>query len=558
MSCVRTNDKVMKILYNPPVAGTYQINVNFDEKIVPSCPHFVECREPEVNVLSRNSWSGSTGQSKTVVRDDYIHQVATPQTDLPQSPLKVQSPAPQSPKSQRSSVVSPVSPRSPNESSRRRAELDLFVPNSESSQLTSVVVDPRGNQLTSAVANVGKGYHSIQFKVTERGRYTAHVYQNNHEIFGSPFSFIAGAKKHGNAENIQITGTGLEFAQAGQPQSFMIHTAEAGPGVVNVVIDGPEKPLTKLKDLRDGRVFVEYTANTHGHYFITVLFNGVSVRTTPYCVYVSPAKPSKSKKQNGSTSKVVTPTSPAADQSTQQTVSTPKSATNMAKLSGRGLTRGTTGSITEFDILPLYQGDMIYAIEVHGPSKVKLSTETTSNGIRVKFVPLAPGDYNITVKNNGVNVDESPCRCKVDGSNLGGSGINESTVIYARYISHSSTTVTKYEKKAQPIEYIDQEVVQKTRAGSSAKNIVIDGQGMTQFAPGKPAMFKIFNIGCETLFVGVVTAHGPCQQCSVSNCGDGSFLVTYVINDRTPGFVYIRYGNEDVPGSPFKTLPASR
>ena len=35
MSCVRTEDKLLRIVYTPPVPGTYQVNVAFDDKVLP-------------------------------------------------------------------------------------------------------------------------------------------------------------------------------------------------------------------------------------------------------------------------------------------------------------------------------------------------------------------------------------------------------------------------------------------------------------------------------------------------------------------------------------------
>ena len=78
------------------------------------------------------------------------------------------------------------------------------------------------------------------------------------------------------------------------------------------------------------------------------------------------------------------------------------------------------------------------------------------------------------------------------GHKLGGEGINESSVIYARYIAHSSTTVTKYGNnnvEEKPRKQLIPEVERR------AKDITFDGLGIDQFTPGKAAMFRIYNIG---------------------------------------------------------------
>lgn len=202
-------------------------------------------------------------------------------------------------------------------------------------------------------------------------------------------------------------GAGLEYGQTGQPQSFMIYTTQAGPGLVSAVIDGPEKPFTKLKDLRDGRVSVEYTANTPGHYFINVLFNGTPIRDTPYCVYIAPGKNSAKKRQNGVKPLSQLPLYEAPREKSptlvQNNTKETRELTTMAHLDFKGLTQVMTGKSADFRIYPTYQGESTFSIEIYGPSKVKLNTETTRDGIKVKFTPYAPGDYTITVKNNGIH-----------------------------------------------------------------------------------------------------------------------------------------------------------
>lgn len=53
------------------------------------------------------------------------------------------------------------------------------------------------------------------------------------------------------------------------------------------------------------------------------------------------------------------------------------------------------------------------------------------------------------------------------------------------------------------------------------------------------------------MFVGVVTTKGPCEEVTVKHTGGGNFLVQYRIQDRVKGFIFVKYGEEEVPGSPF-------
>lgn len=460
MSCVRTKDSLLRILYKPPIQGNYQINVNFDDKVVPECPYDVACIE----------LTNTTTKQK---------------------------------KSEPSKVVDAF----------KKAELHMYIPNLDNSKLQATVIDPNNHKSASTVDNLGKGYYSVQLKPIHFGKYTIHITNNGEEIQGSPFTFEAGQRQPSNADRVKVSGPGLSYGQAGIPQSFMVDTSEAGPGLVNVIIDGPEPVRAKLKDLKDGRVAVEYTTYTPGHYFITVLFNGIAINDAPYCSYMAPNKSlSTPKKKQQTFNKTPSVTSSPKEQqkmiffpenekklennsisSLQQQKQTKKIST--ARLMGPGIENGITGSTNEFEILPLRLIESNYSIEIFGPSKVDLTTENTKDGVLVKYTPYAPGDYTITVKNDGINIDDSPKKIKVNGKKFGGKGINESTVIYTRFISNKTTTVTRY---GNGNHNENESLIRVKKVESSAKDIYFDGFGTSNFTPGKAAMFRIFNVGMSS------------------------------------------------------------
>lgn len=57
--------------------------------------------------------------------------------------------------------------------------------------------------------------------------------------------------------------------------------------------------------------------------------------------------------------------------------------------------------------------------------------------------------------------------------------------------------------------------------------------------------------GENLLFVGVLTSKGPCDEVTVRHLGSGRYAVTYRIQDRVKGFIFVKYGETNVPGSPF-------
>ena len=69
--------------------------------------------------------------------------------------------------------------------------------------------------------------------------------------------------------------------------------------------------------------------------------------------------------------------------------------------SGEGLIRGETGHKTEFIISTVNAGAGVLTCQVDGPSKVTLDAYELDLGYKVRFTPMAPGDYFAAVKYNG-------------------------------------------------------------------------------------------------------------------------------------------------------------
>lgn len=55
--------------------------------------------------------------------------------------------------------------------------------------------------------------------------------------------------------------------------------------------------------------------------------------------------------------------------------------------------------------------------------------------------------------------------------------------------------------------------------------------------------------------VGVVTTKGPCEEVIVKHQGGGHYIVNYKVHDRVKGFVFVKYGDQEIPGSPFAIEP---
>lgn len=94
-------------------------------------------------------------------------------------------------------------------------------------------------------------------------------------------------------------------------------------------------------------------------------------------------------------------------------------------------------------------------------------------------------------------------------------------------------------------------------SGDAAK-VVAKGSGLNEFTPGEASSFNIDTglAGANLLMVGVVTSKGPCEEVIVKHMGAGHYVVNYKIHDNVKGYIFVKYGDREIPGSPFPIGPS--
>lgn len=61
------------------------------------------------------------------------------------------------------------------------------------------------------------------------------------------------------------------------------------------------------------------------------------------------------------------------------------------------------------------------AVTIEGPSKVKMECQEVTEGYKVQYDPMAPGNYLISIKYGGPNhISGSPFKAKVTGKEANG------------------------------------------------------------------------------------------------------------------------------------------
>lgn len=82
---------------------------------------------------------------------------------------------------------------------------------------------------------------------------------------------------------------------------------------------------------------------------------------------------------------------------------------------GNGLTGARTGQKTDFIIDTCNAGAGTLQVTIDGPSKVSMDCTEVEEGYKVRYTPLLPGDYYITIKYNHMHIVGSPFKITCQG-----------------------------------------------------------------------------------------------------------------------------------------------
>lgn len=271
-------------------------------------------------------------------------------------------------------------------------------------------------------------------------------------------------------------GAGLERGEVGVASEFNVWTREAGGGSLAISIEGPSKAEIEFKDRKDGSCDVSYKVSEPGEYRIGLKFNDHHIPDSPHKVYVSPAMgdahllevaqfPQGSVqadtpaqflvRKNGAKgeldAKVIAPSNTeddcfiqAIDQDEYSVrfypresgihsihvkfngvhipgspfrVKVGKDVADPAcvQAHGVGLKDVKTGVKTDLIIDTMNAGAGTMAVTIDGPSKVAMDCTEVDEGYKVRYTPLLPGDYYLSVKYNNMHIVGSPFKINCTG-----------------------------------------------------------------------------------------------------------------------------------------------
>ncbi|XP_058812002.1 filamin-A isoform X1 [Topomyia yanbarensis] len=486
-----------------------------------------------------------------------------------------------------------------------QCKLTFKMPGITSFDLSSTVTSPGGVTEDAEIQEIEDGLYAVHFIPKELGVHTVSVKYKQIHIPGSPFQFTVGPLKDTGSHLVKAGGPGLEHGEQGVPCEFNVWTREAGGGTLAISVEGPSKADIEFKDRKDGSCDVSYVVSEPGDYRIGLKFNDRHIPDSPFKVYVSPAMGEAHKleiaqfptcpvqadkpaqfivRKNGAKgdldAKVVAPSNNEDDCFIQlidqdqysvrfyprengihaihvkfngvhipgspYRIKVGKDDVDPAAVhaSGKGLGDVKTGEKTDLIIDTCNAGAGTLAVTLDGPSKVAMDCTEVEEGYKVRYTPLLPGHYYMTIKYNQMHIVGSPFKiiCTgVTGDKLAEEGGQETSSVTVE-------TVAKVSKAG-------------SRAGvilpifkSDASKIQSKGMGLKKAYLGKQNQFTLNagDAGNNILFVGIYGPKGPCDEVFIKHTGRNQYNVNYLVRERGEYILIVKWGDDHIPGSPFK------
>uniref|UniRef100_A0A8C1FQV5 Filamin B n=1 Tax=Cyprinus carpio carpio TaxID=630221 RepID=A0A8C1FQV5_CYPCA len=622
IECSDNGDGTCSVSYLPTEPGEYLVNILFEDVHIPGSPFHADIQYPfdptkvvasgsglkrgkvgEISVLNVDCTKAGPGQltlevepdsgakAKTEVLDNkdgtytvtYVPLTAGMYTLLlkyggktvPNFPAKVTvDPAVDT------SKVKVFGPGVTGEGVFREASTDFTV---DARALTKVggkhikahVKNPSGAATECVISDNGDGTYNVEYTPFENGVHRVEVLYDETPVPKSPFQ--VGVGEGCDPSRVQAKGPGLEEALTDKPNKFSIITRGAGIGGLGITVEGPSESKMFCKDNKDGSCNVEYTPYVPGLYDVNITYGGQHIPGSPFKVPVKDVVDS---------SKV--------------------------KISGPGVASGVRAKIPQsFTVDCSKAGVAPLSVAVTGPKGIAEPVEVTDNGDgthTVSYTPSVEGSYSVAVKYADEEVPRSPFKLRVqpthDASKVRASGPGLTTGLSASFPveftidakdageGQLSVQITDQDGKPKKVNiqdnrdgtykvsYVPDKVgrytivikyggdeiptspyrVRATATGDASK-CTVTGPGIgPTIGIGEEVGFMVNTKGAGKGKVScvVVTPDGTEVEAEVIENEDGTFDIFYTAPKPGTYVIYVRFGGENIPRSPFKvTRPLS-
>ncbi|XP_024140416.1 filamin-C isoform X1 [Oryzias melastigma] len=474
-------------------------------------------------------------------------------------------------------------------------------------EMTAQVTSPAGKTEDAEILKGEDSTYSVRFIPHEMGPHKVSVKYRDQHVPGSPFQFTVGPLGEGGAHKVRAGGIGLERGVAGIPAEFSIWTREAGAGGLSIAVEGPSKAEITFEDRKDGSCGVAYVVQEPGEYELSIKFNDEHIPDSPFIVPMATLSDDARRLTLTSLQEMGLKVGQEASFAVQLNgarglidakIHTPSGATEECCVSeldgdehairfipkengvhsidvsfngchipnspfkicvgepgqvgdpglvsayGTGLEGGTTGNVLDFIVNTCNAGTGALSVTIDGPSKVKMDCQDYPEGYKVFYTPMAPGNYLISIRYGGPqHIVGSPFKAKVSGPRLsGGHNLHETSSVHVK-------TVTKSSAMGKTFAFLP-------KFSSDASKVVSHGAGLSKAFIGQKNAFTVdcSKAGINMLMVGVHGPISPCEEVYVKHMGNRMYNVTYTVKEQGSYILIVKWGDENVPGSPFHVI----
>ncbi|XP_077459894.1 filamin-B-like [Stigmatopora argus] len=516
---VDNKDGTYTVSYVPPTAGTYTLTLKYGGELVPGFPAKVTAA-PAIDV-SKIKVSG-----RGVERQGVFREATT-------------------------SFVVDARPLGRRGGSRVEAE----------------VRNPSGELTDCLVQDQKDGTYSVEYTPYENGEHSVQVLYEDTPVLKNParVSVSDGC----DPGRVLAAGPGLQKGLTHKTNYFDIITRGAGTGGLGITVEGPSESKMACKDNKDGSCSVEYVPFTPGLYDINIIYGGQHITGSPFKVPV------------------------------EDTVNP-----SMVKVSGPGLSAGVRAHVPQvFTVDCAQAGSAPLAVDVKNPDGSSEHVDVLENGDgthRVSYTPSVEGPYLVSIQYAQEDIPRSPFQVRVlpthDASKVRASGAGLTKEVLASFPvefnidakqagqGQLAVLITDPDGKSKrpdirddgdgtyKVTYVPDRAgryaivvkyggdhildspyrVRATATGDASKCVVTPGHDVrgpnTEFS--LPVDAKSAGQGRVTCVV--MHPDGSETDAEVTDNRDGSFCASCTLTAPGDYLVFVRFGGEMVPGSPFK------
>ncbi|KAJ4940293.1 hypothetical protein JOQ06_026602 [Pogonophryne albipinna] len=440
------------------------------------------------------------------------------------------------------------------------------------------VKNPSGALTECQITDREDGTYSVEYTPFENGVHSVQVFYDDTPVPKSPFRVTVG--EGCDPRRVVATGPGLQQALTDKTNNFNIITRGAGIGGLGITVEGPSESKMSCKDNKDGSCSVEYVPYTPG------LYDAAGTQEASGCrnhITQKPRSPFK------------VPVKDVVDSS-------------KVKVSGPGVGSGVRANIPQsFTVDCRKAGVAPLAVAVSAPKGLAEPVEVTDNGDGthlVSYTPSVEGPYSVAVKYAEEDVPRSPFKFRVlpthDASKVRASGPGLTSGVPASFPvefnidakdagqGQLSVLITDQDgKPRQPtihdngdgtyrvlyiphragrytivIKYGGDDIpsspyrVRATATGDASK-CTVTGPGVGPTVAIGEELGLVVNAkaaGKGKVSCVVVQPDGSEVEAEVLENEDGTFDIFYTAPAPGNYVIYVRFGGENIPRSPFKVM----